>query len=119
MKTSVLTNLEFEKVICEKIFNSYIGIGGDVINVAPGVSVEFTCTGPDGEFPPAWLLNGRTAQTEGDCYRSRLRRNGGLNATATLTIYCNLDTCNNFHIHCRIQREQFLYLHDTTLTVQG
>ena len=101
------------------MINSYIGIGGDVINVAPGVSVEFTCTGPDGEFPPAWLLNGRTAQTEGDCYRSRLGRNGGLNATATLTIYCNLDTCNNFYIHCRIQREQFLYLHDTTLTVQG
>ena len=102
-----------------KTFNSYIGIGSDVIIVAPGVSVKFTCNGPDGEFPPTWLLNGRAAKTEGNCYRSRFRRTGGLNATASLTINGN-HTCNMFKARCRIYREsQFLYLDNTTLTFQG
>ena len=97
----------------------YTGISGDVVIVAPGVSVEFTCTGPDSEFPPTWFLNGRVAETEGDCYRSRLRRAGGLNATDTLTINGNY-TCDMFNTHCKIYREsQFLYLHYNTLLVQG
>ena len=87
--------------------------------VAPGVTVEFTCTGPQGEFPPTWLLDGRAVATESDCYKSRLSESEGPNATATLTINCN-HTCNMFTIWCRIKIEsQFLYLHNTTLVVQG
>ena len=97
----------------------FAGISGDVINVATGVSVEFACTGPDGEFPPTWLLNGRAAKTEGDCYRSRLRSADESNATASLTINGN-HTCNMFKARCRIYREsQFLYLHNNTLKFQG
>ena len=97
----------------------YAGTSGDVVIVAPGVSVEFTCTGPDGEFPPSWLLNGREAETEGDCYRSRLRRASELNATDILMINGN-HNCNMFNMRCRIHSEsQFLYLNNTTLTVQG
>ena len=87
--------------------------------VATGVSVEFTCTGPDGEFQPTWLVNGRAAPTEGDCYRSRLRRTGEQSLTATLTINGD-DTCSMFNIRCRIfSNSQFMYLDNTTLTVQG
>ena len=94
-------------------------MSGGVVVVAPGVSVDFTCTGPDGEFPPTWLLNGRRAESDGNCYRSRLRRPEGLNVTDTLTVNGN-HTCNVFNICCRIYREsQFLYLHNTTLIVQG
>ena len=109
------------RVDCNTKYELYIfaGISGGVVIVAPAVSVEFTCTGPDGEFPPTWLLNEKAAESEGDCYTSRLRRAGGLNATATLTINDN-HTCNVFNIRCRIYREsKFLYLHNTTLTVQG
>ena len=35
-----------------KFYLDYIDISAGVVVVAPGVSVEFTCTGPDGEFPP-------------------------------------------------------------------
>ena len=95
------------------------GISAGVVVVAPGVSVEFTCTGSDGEFPPTWFVNGRIAETDGDCYRSALRRAGGLSATAILII--NSDhTCNMFNTRCRTFRgSQFLYLHNNTLLVQG
>lgn len=103
-----------------KFYLDYIDISAGVVVVAPGVSVEFTCTGPDGEFPPTWLLNGRRAETEGDCYRSRLRRPGGLNVTDTLVVNGNRDTCNTFNVYCRIFIEsRFLYMYKTTLTVQG
>ena len=94
----------------------FAGISGDVINVATGVSVEFACTGPD---PPTWFVNGRAAVTEGDCYRWRLIRSGEVNYTATLVINGNR-TCDTFNVYCRIYSgPQVLYLHNTTLTVQG
>ena len=97
----------------------FAGVSGGVVIVAPGVSVKFTCTGRDGEFPPTWFVNGRVAAAEGDCYRSALIRTERLNVTATLTVNGNR-TCNMFNTRCRIYREsQFLYLHNTTLTVQG
>ena len=101
-------------------FIHFTGISGDVMTVAPDVTVEFTCSGPVSVIQPTWFLNGRFAETDGNCYRSRLRRLGELNATATLTISGNYDACDNFKIYCRIFRDsQFLYLHNTTLTVQG
>ena len=103
----------------KKSFKS-TGISGDVMIVAPDITVEFTCSGAVDSFQPTWFLNGRVAETEGNCYRSRLRRLGELNTTATLTISGNYDTCDNFKIYCRIFRElQFLYLHNTTVTFQG
>ena len=109
----------WRKVICENFLNSYIGIGGEVINVAPGVSVEFTCTGKDGEFQPTWIVNRRVAVTEGDCYTSRLiRAQNPQNVTATLTINGNHDTCRTFNVYCRLYREsQFIFVHNTTLVV--
>ena len=101
-------------------FIHFTGISGDVMTVAPDVTVEFTCSGPVSVIQPTWFLNGTFVETEGNCYRSRLRRLRELNATATLTISGNYDTCGDFNIYCRIFRDsQFLYLHNTTLTVQG
>ena len=113
--TKCILRVRKKSILWEK-FYYIIGIGGDVINVAPGVSVEFACTGPD---PPTWFVNGRVAATEGDCFRSTLRRTEGLNLTATLVINGN-HICSMFKAACRIYREsQFLYLHNTTLIVQG
>ena len=90
------------------------------MTVAPDVTIEFTCSGPVSIIQPTWFLNGVFTETEGYCYRSRLKTAGVPNATATLTINANDDTCDNFKIYCRIFRDsQFLYLHNTTLTVQG
>ena len=101
-------------------FIHFTGISGDVMTVAPDVTVEFTCSGPVSVIQPTWFLNGTFVETEGNCYRSRLRRLGEINATATLTINGNNDACVDFNIYCRIFRDsQFLYLHNTTLTVQG
>ena len=83
--------------------------------VAPGVTVELICTGPD----VAWYLNGRPASTHEDCYRSALRSAGDRNVTAILAINGN-NTCDVFNVYCRIYRaSQFLYIHNTTLIVQG
>ena len=98
----------------------FTGISGDVMTVAPDVTIEFTCSGPVSVIQPTWFLNGTFVETEGNCYRSRLRRLGELNATATLTISGNYDACVDFNIYCRIFREsQFLYLHNTILTFEG
>ena len=98
----------------------FTGISGDVMTVAPDVTVEFTCSGPASIIQPTWFLNGTFVESEGNCYRSRLRRLRELNTTATLTISGNNDACDNFKIYCRIFMDsQFLYLHNTTLTVQG
>ena len=90
--------------------------------VAPGVTVRLnTCTGPAGQstVEPTWFVNGEIAETEGDCYRSALRTAEGLNYTATLVINGNR-TCDTFNVYCRIYKEsQALYLHNTSLTVQG
>ena len=98
----------------------FSGGSGDDVIVAPGASVDITCTGPDGEFAPTWLLNGKVAQPEGNCYRYNLRRTDGeINATAMLTINSS-HTCGNFTICCRIRHSgTFLYLYNTTLIVQG
>ena len=88
--------------------------------VAPDVTIEFTCSGPVGSFQPTWFLNGTFVESDGNCYRSRLRIPGRLNATAILTINGNNDSCGDYKIYCRIFTEsQFLYLYNTTLTVQG
>ena len=98
----------------------FAGVGGDTMVVAPGVSVKFnTCTGPAHDFQPTWFVNGRVAETEVACYRSTLRTADGPNYTATLTIDGN-QSCGDFNIKCRIFKEsQALYLHDTTVMVQG
>ena len=84
------------------------------MTVAPGVTVEFTCTGPDSIN---WFVNGRRAETLGDCYRSDIRAEE-LNYVATLIITGN-HTCSIFIIYCTVSREVHLYLHNTTLLVQG
>ena len=87
--------------------------------VAHGVSVKFACTGPADDFQPTWFVNGRVAETEIACYRSTLSDAEGINYTATLTIDGN-HACGDFNIKCRIFKEsQALYLHDTTVMVQG
>ena len=91
------------------------------MTVAPGVTVTFTCTGSADAFLPTWFVNGTMAVSGGHtCYRSTYsRRPRELNATATLTINGN-NSCNVFSVYCRIFREsKLLYLHNTTLTVQG
>ena len=83
--------------------------------VAPGVTVELMCTG----LAVLWYLNGRQTISDEDCYRLTSRRAGDRNVTATLAINGN-HTCDAFNVYCRIYREsQFLYLHNTTLIVQG
>ena len=95
------------------------GIDATAMIIAPYVKAEFTCTGPYNEFPPKWLLNGSGALRVGDCYNSTLTRTGDGNATTTLIIYGN-STCETFNISCRIYKEsQFLYLHKTTLEIEG
>ena len=97
----------------------FAGIGGrDVIIVARGVTVEFTCTGPVDVSQPSWVLNGKLAETDGGCYRSTFKEAEGSNYTSTLIINSN-STCNTFNIYCRIFKEVQLYLHNTTLVVQG
>ena len=81
------------------------------MTVAPGVTVEFTCTGPDVD----WFVNGRRAETRAECYRSDLNAEG-LNYIATLTITGN-HACSIFTIYCSVSRE--VPLHNTTLLVQG
>ena len=92
-----------------------------MMTVAPGVTVKFdTCTGlaDQSTVEPTWFVNGKTAETEGDCYESIITAEGR-NYTATLTINGN-HTCNTFNVYCRIYREsQTLYLHNTTVTFQG
>ena len=100
--------------LCNKKFY-FAGIGGGPIVVAPGVTVELICTGPD----VVWYLNGRQALSYEDCYRLTVRGAGDRNVTGTLAINGN-HTCDAFNVYCRIYREsQFLYIHNTTLIVQG
>ena len=80
------------------------------MTVAPGVTVEFTCTGPDSIV---WFVNGRRADTMGDCSRSNFRAD---DSEDTLTITGN-HNCSIFIISCRVSRE--VHLHNTTLLVQG
>ena len=95
------------------------GIDATAMIIAPYVKAEFTCTGPYNEFPPKWLLNGSGALRVGDCYNSTLTRTGDRNATATLIVYGN-STCETFNISCRIYKDsQYLYLHYTTLEIEG
>ena len=91
----------------------FAGISGGAMTVAPGVTVEFTCTGPDSIV---WFVNGRRADTLGDCYRSNFRADEDSEDIATLTITGN-HTCSIFIIYCRVSRE--VHLHSTTLLVQG
>ena len=100
--------------LCKKKFY-FAGIGGGPIVVAPGVTVQLICTGPD----IVWYLNGRQALSYEDCYRLTIRGAGDQNVTATLAINGN-NTCDAFNVYCRIYRaSQFLYIHNTTLIVQG
>ena len=61
------------------------------MTVAPDVTIEFTCNGLVSVIQPTWFLNGTFVESDGNCYRSRLRRLGELNATAILTINGNND----------------------------
>ena len=84
--------------------------------VAPGVTVELICTGPD----VVWYLNGRQALTYKDCYRLTIGGAGDRNVTATLAINGNHTCGDASNVYCRIYRaSQFLYIHNTTLIVQG
>ena len=102
--------------LCKKKFYfAGIGIGGGPIVVARGVTVELICTGPD----VVWYLNGTQTLSYEDCYRLTIRRAEDRNVTATLAINGN-HTCDAFNVYCRIYRESdFLYIHNTTLIVQG
>ena len=91
-----------------------------MMTVAPGVTVKFnTCTGPAdlSAVQPTWFVNGKIAETEGDCYES-ITTAEGRNYTATLTINGN-HTCNTFNVYCRIDRLESQYIHNTTVTFQG
>ena len=92
----------------------FAGVSGDAMTVAPGVTVEFTCTGPDSID---WFVNGRRADTLGDCYRSNFRADEDSEDIATLLIITGNHTCSIFIIYCRVSRE--VHLHSTTLLVQG
>ena len=101
--------------------NCFTDVSGDVMTVASGVSVKFTCSGPADTHLPTWFVNGTVAVSDGHiCYRSTYkRRPGELNATMILMINGN-NSCYTFNIYCRIFREsEFLYIHNTTLVVQG
>lgn len=95
------------------------GCSGDAIIVAHNVTVNFTCTAPNGRILPTWFVNGRTVLTNGRGYRSII--NTGRELTATLIINGNhiSDTLN---IHCEVymaERQEFLPMHKTTLIIQG
>ena len=95
------------------------GCSGGAIIVAHNVTVNFTCTAPNGRILPTWFVNGRTVLTNGHNYRSII--NTGRELTATLIIDGNhiSDTLN---IHCEVymvERQEFLPMHNTTLTIQG
>ena len=107
--------MKHQLCICANRSFIFAGIGGGPITVAPGVTVKLICTGPD----VVWYLNGRQALSAEDCCRLTVRRAGGQNITATLAINGN-NTCDAFNVYCRIYREsQLLYIHNTTLIVQG
>ena len=93
----------------------------DATAIAPYATAEFTCTGPYSNFPPRWLLDGKGALTAGECHNSTLTETGDGNATATLIIHSTDSTCDAFNISCRIfiGQSQFLYLHNTTLEMEG
>ena len=93
----------------------------DATAIAAYATAEFTCTGPYGEFPPKWLLDGKGALTVGVCHNSTLTETRDGNATATLIILNNDSTCDAFNISCRIfiWQSHFLYLHNTTLEMEG
>ena len=125
VEKALLKTYNFVEYICivctvQKLGFHFAGIGGrDIMIVAPRVTVEFKCTGPGGESGrPTWFLNGGLAETDGGCYRSTFTRAEGLNYTSTLIINGNR-TCNTFNIYCIIYKEARLYLHNTTLVVQG
>ena len=85
----------------------FAGIGSDII-LAPGMTVQFTCTGPG---LPTWHVNGRVAVMGENCYRLAIRRAAGTNfITAILTISGN-HTCDIFNIYCGIvvSESQLLY----------
>ena len=95
------------------------GFSGGAIIVAHNVTVNFTCTAPNGRILPTWFVNGRTVLTNGYSYRSII--NTGRELTATLIIDGNhiSDTLN---IHCEVymaERQEFLPMHNTTLIIQG
>ena len=98
---------------------SLTGIGADDIILAPGMTGQFTCTGPG---LPTWHVNGEVAETKGNCYRLTIRRAAGINTTAILTISGN-HTCDTFNIYCTIQasESQLLYLRNVqfSLIFQG
>ena len=95
-------------------------VSGDaMMNVPPGVTVKFTCTGPTDPFQPTWFVNGKIAKSDEHCYKWKLSEADGQNYTSTLKINGN-HTCDTFDVYCRIYSgPQKLYLHNTTLTVQG
>ena len=103
------------------IFFSFAGIRADDLILAPGMTVQFTCTAP-GQLP-TWYVNGRVAVTKGNCYRLTIRRAAGINATAILTVRGN-HTCDAFNIYCGIvvSESQSLYarnLSQFSLVFQG
>jgi len=95
--------------------NFITGVSGDVLIIAPGVTMEFTCIGK----VPLWFWDGQLAETDESCYRSRVRNHETLNATATLTINGNHTCGGTFNVYCRIVGDSVIDLHHTTLTFQG
>ena len=99
---------------------SLTGIGADDIILAPGVTVQFTCTGPG---LPTWRVNGRVTVTKGNCYTLTIREAAGTNFTSAILAISGNHTCDTFNIYCTIQASEsrLLYLRNVqfSLIFQG
>ena len=95
------------------------GFSGDAIIVAHNVTVNITCTAPNGRILPTWFVNGTTVLTSGYRYRSIITT--GRELTAILIIDGN-HISDILNIHCEVymtEKQEFLPMHNTTLKIQG
>ena len=90
-------------------------IGDHAVIIAPDVTTMFTCSAPNGLFPPTWLVNGSAVGAVGhQGYRSIM--NG---MQATLTIDGN-HTYDSLNVVCKVFKEGHLVpIRNITLTIRG
>ena len=96
----------------------HTGNGHTILTVAHNTTINLVCT--DGTRLPTWFVNGITVRIEGQCSRSSYSINGEM-VTAILTIDGNC-ICGTLNIHCEAyiaEERQLVFLHNTTLTIQG
>ena len=91
--------------------------------VAPGATIELICTGPVNAFLPTWVVNGEaldTGSSRDNCYKATSHRRPGHQSRTTILMINGNHTCDTLNVYCRIYSgTEFLYFHNTTLTVQG